>query len=74
MTKTDAPDIDATYHSILKDEDAAAVLGKLLPPSDSIDSCEKKGTYFLLLLFFIQYHFFVLADFFFYFLASEPMK
>lgn len=43
VTKTDAPEIDATYHSILKDEEA--VLGKLLPqPPPSIDStCGKKG-------------------------------
>lgn len=44
VTKTDAPEIDATYNSILKDEEAAAVLGKLLPPSSHAnDSCEKKG-------------------------------
>lgn len=42
VTKTDAPEIDATYNSILKDEDDA-VLGKLLPPSSHNDSCEKKG-------------------------------
>lgn len=45
VTKTDAPEIDATYNSILKDEEAAAVLGKLLPPSsaNTIDACERKG-------------------------------
>lgn len=42
VTKTDAPDIDATYKSILKDDDA--VLGKLLPPSTgNNESSEKKG-------------------------------
>lgn len=45
VTKADAPDIDATYNSILKDDDAAAVLGKLLPPSSNNDSCEKKGKF-----------------------------
>lgn len=39
VTKSDAPEIDATYHSILKDDDAA-VLGKLLP-TPTVD--EKKG-------------------------------
>lgn len=43
VTKTDAPEIDATYNSILKDEEAAAVLGKLLPPSNANESCLKKG-------------------------------
>lgn len=43
VTKTDAPEIDATYNSILKDEEA--VLGKLLPPSsaDNNETSEKKG-------------------------------
>lgn len=40
VTKTDAPEIDVTYNSILKDEEAAAVLGKLLPTPTSN---EKKG-------------------------------
>lgn len=42
VTKTDAPEIDATYNSILKDEEAAAVLGKLLPPPSS-NAGERKG-------------------------------
>ncbi|XP_031632483.1 solute carrier family 12 member 4 isoform X2 [Contarinia nasturtii] len=41
VTKTEAPEIEATYHSILKNEDAEAVLGKLLPPSSNNDL--KKG-------------------------------
>lgn len=44
VTKTDAPDIDSTYNSILKDDDAA-VLGKLLPPTSNNDSFEKKGMF-----------------------------
>lgn len=31
VTKTEAPDIDTTYNSILKDEESVSVLGKLLP-------------------------------------------
>lgn len=52
VSKADASDIDATYHSILKDKDeeAAAVLGKLLPPSNNIDSRNKKGM--LIFMFF----------------------
>lgn len=45
VTKTDASEIDATYNSILKDEEAAGVLGKLLPPSSNIDSCIRKGKF-----------------------------
>ncbi|XP_055312434.1 solute carrier family 12 member 4 isoform X3 [Sitodiplosis mosellana] len=42
VTKTDAPEIDATYNTILKDEDA--VLGKLLPPSaGNNETSEKKA-------------------------------
>lgn len=53
VSKADASDIDATYHSILKDKDeeAAAVLGKLLPPSNNIDSCNKKGMFIFTLFF-----------------------
>lgn len=48
VTKTDAAEIDATYNSILKDEEAAAVLGKLLPPSS-----EKKGEFIFNSNFFL---------------------
>lgn len=62
VTKTDAPEIDATYNSILKDEEAAAVLGKLLPPTNTIDSSEKKGKFrflcaVLFLLLLLLHHF-----------------
>lgn len=40
VTKTDAADIDATYHSILKDEEAASVLGKLLPTPTIVPAAE----------------------------------
>lgn len=51
MTKTDVPEIDATYNSIIK-EDESAVLGKLLPPTSTDDSCEKKGKYVWLIFIF----------------------
>lgn len=52
VTKTDAPEIEATFNSILKD-DEAAVRGKLLPTPVLT---EKKGeSYsFLLLLFLLS--------------------
>lgn len=57
VTKSDAPEIDATYHSILKDEEAAAVLGKLLPTApSSID--QKKGEFFQDFFLFMSYFFF----------------
>lgn len=42
VTKTDVPEIDTTYNTVIKD-DESAVLGKLLPPTGNDDSCEKKG-------------------------------
>lgn len=47
VTKTDVPEIDTTYNSIIKDDDESAVLGKLLPPTSTDDSCEKKGKLFI---------------------------
>lgn len=56
VTKTDATEIDATYHSILKDEDA--VLGKLLPPTANNESSnEKKGKFHPFFLLNILYSF-----------------
>lgn len=56
MTKTDAAEIDATYNSILKDEEATAVLGKLLP-TPTLDG--KKGEFFSKDIFLFVFVFFV---------------
>lgn len=59
VTKTDAPDIDATYNTILKDDDA--VLGKLLPPSTgNNESSEKKGKHSARSFFFDNFVFILL--------------